>query len=157
MGFEFFVRYQPLKFLRLTSEFNAFYFKEEGMYRGQNLDVDGRNWQVRLNTDWRLPLGIKLQTRFDYNAPIVNAQTKRLAIYSLNFGLNKNFMKDKLTVSISGFNILNSREYRVIADSEDFYIDQSSRRYGPRYNISFRYKFNQTERDRMRSQNRRNR
>lgn len=157
VGFELSMKYQPFKFIRFNGEFDIYHFDEKGNYLDQNLDASATTWRVRLSANIRLPKAVKLQTRFSYWASEQNAQTKELASYDLSFGLSRNFLKDKLNISLRGINVLDSRIRRSISESTDFYVSQSGKRIGPRYSLSFVYKINQTARQRMRQQKRQNR
>lgn len=156
-GFELSINYQPIKPIRLSGEFSAHHYKEEGRYKEQDLNISATTWDARLSARVNLPTDIQLQTRFSYYGGQKLAQFEYLDAYTLSFGVSKDFLNDKLTISIQGRNILNTMKWRTISTSEDFIIENSSQRYGPRYRMSVVYKINQTARDRMRQQNRQNR
>ncbi len=157
LGFEVSMKYQPIRSIRLNAEFGYYHFKEKGNFADQNMDTEGDSWRFRVNGDFSLVKDIKLQSRLDFRGPNNSAQTNVLPSYVLTFGVSKNFLEDRLTISLRAFNVLDSREIRTISESPDFKIEQRSKRYGPRYGISFLYKINQTARARMRRENRQNR
>ncbi len=157
LGFEVSMKYQPIRAISLNGEFSYYHFKETGTYQGQNMNTTGDSWRFRVNGNFSLAKDIKLQSTLDYRGPDNSAQTKILPTYVLTFGVSKNFLEDRLNISLRAFNVLDSREIRTISESPDFKIEQSSKRYGPRYGISFLYKINQTARARMRRENRQNR
>ena len=70
---------------------------------------------------------------------------------------SKTLLEDKLDISIRAMNILDSRIRESIASTDTYVLESSSRRYGARFSLTLVYKFNQTERDRMRSAQRGNR
>lgn len=156
-GLEVSVRYQPAKFMSLNTEFNYFYFNQTGEYNGLNLDARGDTWSMRMNGNFNLPKKIRMQAMFDYRGAVQTAQTKRLANYTLSFGLDKNFLNDQLNVSFYAFNILDSRITQTVSTGENFYTEHSSRRYGERFTLGLTYRFNQSTRERMRRARRGNR
>ena len=157
IGGELSISYQPIKMLRLNAEVSFFHFDEKGNYEGQNLDASGTTWFTRANANLNLQKGFRLQAMFDYRAPRQDAQTKQLANYTLSFGVQKSFFKDKVNVGVRAFNILDTRKYQTITESENFRIEESSRRYGARYSMQITYRFNQSDRDRVRQARRGNR
>ncbi len=156
-GFELSLRYRPIKPLSLNTEFNYYTFSEKGTYDSTNLDASGTSWGFRTNANLRLPKETRLQVRYEYRGPRKGAQIEYFGSSDLTIGINKNFLGEKLNLSLRGSNILDSRIGRSKSVSEDFIIEQSNRRTGARYSISILYKFNQTARDRMRNANRGNR
>lgn len=157
VGLEVSIRYRPVKAISLSTEFNYFHFDEKGTHEAVNLDASGSSWFARANANFNLPKGIRLQTRFDYYAAEKRAQIKQLANHQLTLGLSKNFLNDKLNINLSVYNVLDSRKYHTISESENYRIENNSQRYGTRWNLTALYKFNQTDRDRMREAKRGNR
>ena len=156
-GIELSVRYRPLKFLSLNTEFNYYTFDEKGSYDSTQLDASGSSWGIRSSANVRLPKDARLQVRYDYRGPRKGAQIEYFGSSDLTIGINKNFLGEKINVSLRGSNILDSRIRRSKSESADYIIEQSNRRTGARYSVSVLYKFNQTSKDRMRNANRGNR
>jgi len=96
-------------------------------------------------------------TRFRYQGPRKNAQIDFLSTSDLTAGVSTSLFDDKLDVSMWVSNILDTRKWRSIAQSDDYKIEQSSRRTGTRASINLAYKFNYGQRDRIRRANRGNR
>jgi len=156
-GIELSLRYKPLKFLSLNTEFSYYAFDEKGSYDSTQLDASGSSWGISTNANLRLPEEIRLQVRYEYQGPRKGAQIEYLSSSDLTVGINKNFFGEKINVSLRGSNLFDTRIRRSKSVSEDFIIEQSNRRTGARYSVSVLYKFNQTSKDRMRNANRGNR
>lgn len=156
-GIELSLRYRPLKSLSLNTEFNIYSFDEKGTYESTNLDARGSSWGLRTNANLKLPKDSRLQISYIYRGPRKGAQIEYFGSSDLTIGLSKNFLGDKINLSIRGNNILDTRIWRSKSVHEEYIIEQSNRRTGARYSISMLYKFNQTAKDRMRDANRGNR
>lgn len=156
-GIELSLRYKPSKSLSLNTEFNYYTFNEKGSYDNTLLDASGTSWGIRTTASLRLPSETRIQVRHDYRGPRKGAQIEYFDSYDLTIGINKNFFNERVNLSVRGSNILDTRIGRSKSVSQDFIIEQSNRRTGPRYSVSILYKFNQTAKDRMRNANRGNR
>ncbi len=156
-GIEFTASYQPIAALQLSTDFNFYHFEDEGSYEGQDLSADGTSWRARLSGNLRLPKDLRVQLYYLYVAPRNEAQVSTLSFSELSAGLSKSFMEDKIGLSIRAFNLLDSSIRRSVAKTTSYELEQSSRRYGARFTFTFVYKFNQTEKDRMRNAQRGNR
>ncbi len=150
IGFELSLRYRPAKFLSLNAEINLFHFDERGSYLGQNLDAKGNSSSGRLTANVNLPKAIRLQARLDYYGAEQRAQTRELATKVLSLGASKSFLNNQLNINIRAFNILDSRNIRTISESDTFRIENSNKRVHERFSLGLTYKFNQSERERLR-------
>ncbi len=157
VGGDLSLRYQAHKTLTLMGEFNVLYFTEEGNEVNGFIDTEGTTWSMRFIKSLRLWKDFQIQTVFDFQGAEQSANIKYLSSHTLSFGLSKNFMKDKINVGFSAFNVLDSRVRRAEIKTATYQIEQRGRRYGPRFALSFLYKINQNPRERMRQQQRQNR
>ena len=85
---------------------------------------------TRVTNNINLSKSIRFHSQFDYYAPKQDAQTRELAMFVLSFGIGKNFLEERLNIGIRAFNVLDSRKTRSISESDTFYIERSSKRYG---------------------------
>lgn len=156
-GVEFNASYRPISALRLSGDFNYFHFADEGSYEGRDLSATGTSWRFRVSGNLRLPKDLRLQLYYMYIAPRNEAQVNTLSSSELSAGLSKSFLEDKINLSVRAFNLLDSRIRRSIATTDSYILEQSSRRYGARYTFTLVYKFNMTDKDRLRNAQRGNR
>ncbi|MEM9545588.1 MAG: TonB-dependent receptor [Bacteroidota bacterium] len=156
-GLDISVRYRPISFLNVDTEFSYYTFNEKGRYNDTDLSAKGSTWRIRANVNFRLPSNTRLQLRYLFVGPRKGVQIDYFSSSDLTIGINKDFFNDKINVSLRGANILDTRKWRSKSESDEYIIEQSDRRTGPRYTVSVLYKFNQTAKDRMRSANRGNR
>jgi outer membrane receptor protein involved in Fe transport len=111
--------------------FNASYSIFQIKVDGTNLDADYTNegfaWNTKLTTDFNLPLGIDLQFTGNYTAPEVEAQGRDLARYYLDASLQRSFLNDNGSVSLT---------FRDVFDTRNF----SGESFGPNFSQTFEFK-----------------
>ena len=142
-GFELSANYQPVKWLQVSGEFNYFSFEQRGEYQTTSFDFDDSTWFVRFNTRIKLPSDINVQASYRYNGENENAQGVTKSNYLLDIGLNKNLLKNKATITFNVRNIFDSREQEIIRTDEGFFYQSNRKLLGPKYVLTFAYRFNQ--------------
>jgi len=124
-------------------------------YRKVNADVDalrlsnsGFNWDSKLTMNYRFgtPKGILsnlgLQLVGEYESKEVTAQGHNLPQYGVDFGLRKEFLKDKkASFSFNINDIFNTQRWANVYDTDAFYQESYRRRNVRSFRISFVYKF----------------
>lgn len=90
------------------------------------------SWNLKFNTQVDFPKGYAVQAGFVYYAPDIIPQGKIKSRSSLDFGIRKKFLKDKLEVSLSATDILNQSGLRqeitgngFTLNSENYYETQT--------------------------------
>ena len=83
------------------------------------------------------------QIRTNYRGPLETSQGTRKAVASLDLGWSKDFMKKKLTATISVRDLFNSRKRRGVADFDDFYYDSEFQWRGRMSSLTLSYRINQ--------------
>ena len=151
MGIEFSTTYSPLKWLRLSAEFNYYKFEQIGEYEGTDYSAEDDNWSARANARMRFPKGLTMQTTFRYRGENQSGQTLTKAQHSLGFSVSKDLFKDKASIALNFRNILDSRIQNEIITGENFRLESAGKRIGRRISATFTYRFNRkkNERDRM--------
>ncbi|HUC80788.1 MAG TPA: outer membrane beta-barrel family protein [Flavisolibacter sp.] len=112
------------------------------------LSNSGFNWDAELTTNYRftntrgLLKDLGLQLVGEYESSEVTVQGKNLPQYQVDFGLRKEFLKDKKgTVSFNINDIFNTQRFGSIFDTDAFYQDSYRRRNVRSFRINFTYKF----------------
>lgn len=150
-GVEMTLSYNPLKWLRLSGDFNLFGFKQNGTYETfvngaiETRELDGENisYFARFNTQVTLPADIGLQARMFYNSPFDNGFIKTKSFLSANLGASKDLFNDNATVNVNISDVFNSRKRRSETFNPTFYSDNEFQWRKRQVNISFTYRFNQ--------------
>ncbi len=122
-------------------------------YRKVNADEyrlsnSGFNWDAELTANLRfaaqsgLLKNMGLQLVGEYESEEVTVQGRNAAQYQLDFGLRKEFLKDKRgTLSFNINDIFNSQRFGNIYDTDNFFQESYFRRNVRSFRINFTYKF----------------
>ena len=108
-------------------------------------------WNARMQASMMLPYDITVQLTGDYRARQVITQGYRKANYSVDFGARKNFFNKKLTVAINCRDIFNTRKWRNVVETADFFRSSEFFRKGRRVNLTLTWNFGNTKNKRQRN------
>jgi len=162
-GIETVLKNRLFRRLDLTSTVNLYYYHLDGF----SFDIDGQTvrgasdnsftWSARVLASLLLPYDISLQTTFNYRSREVVSQGYRKPNHSLDLGLRKTFFNKALALSINCRNVLNSRAWETISESDTFYRHQKNWRSGRRIGFTLTWNFgNMTMKKRPQQQNQQN-
>lgn len=141
-GIEISAQYAPIKWLSLNAEINAYSFNQKGSVGTTNLDFSNETWKGSLLAQLKLPKSFTFQSKFEYQAPVSDAQTTTKSYYYLNVALGKSLFKNNGTLSLAASNIFNTRKIRETTVGTDFVVHQMTNFNAARWTLSFNYKFN---------------
>jgi outer membrane receptor protein involved in Fe transport len=128
-------------------------------YRKVNADVDalrlsnsGFNWDAELTMNYKferqkgLLKDLGLQLVGEYESREVTAQGRSAPEYQVDFGLRKEFLKEKrASFSFNINDIFNTHRFGNIFDTDNFYQESYRRRNVRSFRISFIYKFGKSD------------
>ncbi|HWB25683.1 MAG TPA: outer membrane beta-barrel protein [Chitinophagaceae bacterium] len=149
MGAEFTLQRKLTQQLDFMYDADFQYRTTHANVNGINLNSNGFNFQTKLITNYnitnsssKLFNNLSFQLVADYEGPRVIPQGRIKAQFVSDFAMRKEFLKNKAaSLSFSVNDILNTRKFGTIYDTEQFYQD-SYRRWSPRtFRITFSYKF----------------
>lgn len=143
-GLEVNFSYDLWKWWSLTTDLNFFRAITNGSFEGEDYSADTYTWSGRLNSNWDIGEKWKLQTSFDYRAPEITTQGRRLAIYSWDLGGSVDILGGKGTLTLTARDIFNTRKWRNIIDLPN-YQAESVFQWRVRRSIvmTFSYRLNQ--------------
>lgn len=147
IGLELTANYNPANWIRITSGFNFFREEIRGNLQNQNFNYDNFSWTNRSSVNVSLPQRWRMQLSGNYEAPVVNAQGKRLSMYFMDFGLSKDIMKNKATIGFNVTDILNSRKWRSTVNTPEIQSETMFQWRQRSARITFTYRFNQQKRE----------
>ena len=133
--------------LDLTSTVNLYYYKMDGFdytYGDNTTHYKGSedfSWDARVIANLMLPWNLRLQLTGSYNSATYSPQGKNYASYWLDGGLRRSFLQGKLSVAVTGRDLLNSRKMKSWTYGDNF-TQLSTNHWGGRmvgFNISFNF------------------
>lgn len=161
-GLEIVGKDKLFKILDLTTTINLYYSKLDGfsyLPQGAETPVIGDTdesfaWNVRMIANLSLPWGVSLQGTGNYNSKQLMAQGHREPNYSVDLGLRKSFLSDKLTLSINARDLLDSRKFRTVTAGDGFWQDSENWRGGRRVGFTLTYNFGNMNKKKDKSKSR---
>ena len=144
-GIELSVLYNPLQWLQLNTELNAYSFKQEGWYQTHNFNYSGNVFTSRLSTQVKLKNKFSLQCRYNFTGAQSNAQSYSAAMHDIDLGASKNLLKDKATLLFDIANAFNLRKYQTTTTGNDYVLAQTNIPNAARYRLTFVYRLNLKE------------
>jgi outer membrane receptor protein involved in Fe transport len=137
--------------LDITPSINLQYKKVVSAVQNTDLSNEGFNWETKLIINYRIASAstiwkkVSFQVTGAYESPEVIPQGKRKEMYGADFGLRKEFLKNKATFTFNINDVFNSRKRGLIYDTENFYQD-SYRRWDVRnFRATITYKFGKAD------------
>ncbi len=152
-GAEFNLSYTPSKKVRLNGNFNLFSSELIGEYDGVDFGAKNMRWYTRINSTIRLPGKIDWQLRMRYSGPSENSQTKSSGSFVVSGALNKDFLKDKATISFRASDVFNSGRRISETRTPNFYGYGEFQWRTPTYIFTITYRLNQKKYERRRGEN----
>lgn len=142
-GLEIVAKDKLFKVLETTTTLNLYQQSMDGFtYRGQTYQgSDGFSWNLRVNGQMILPLGMMGQISGFYSAPRIVAQGTMKAAYSFDLGLRKSFMDRTLQVSLNGQNLLNSFKFENTTNGPGFSQVTSNQFFGRTIRLNIAWNF----------------
>ena len=161
-GLEIVGKDKLFKILDLTTTVNLYYSKLDGFsYLPQGVETlvigdtdESFAWNVRMIANFSLPWGVSLQGTGNYNSKQLMAQGHREPNYSVDLGLRKSFLSDKLTLSINARDLLDSRKFRTVTAGDGFWQDSENWRGGRRVGFTLTYNFGNMNKKKDKSKSR---
>lgn len=128
---------------------NIYYSKINGKNLGFARTTEFLGYTSRLNSKIKLPKDIDMQIMVNYRGPSQSPNSKRKAILYTDFGINKDILKKKATVSLRISDIFNTMKYRYESFGQTFYSYREGQwRARRQVYIGFSYRLNQKKRQR---------
>ena len=146
-GVELVSKNKLFKILDLTTTVNMYYYKVDGFtykYDLGEFNYDGSKdftWDARMIANIMLPWSVSLQVTGNYTAPSKNASGKSYENYWLDAGVRKSFLNRKLTVAITGRDLLDSRKFKNYTFGENFSQISKGQWGGRQIGVNVAYSF----------------
>jgi len=141
-GLDINLNYSGLKWLRLDANGNFFKATSNGFIDGKEFNVDNFTWFGRLTariTVW----DSDFQIRSNYRGARQSAQGNRNGIGSVDLGWSKDFLNDKLTLTLSVRDLFNSRRRAGTTILENFFEESEFQWRARSSSLTASYRINQ--------------
>jgi hypothetical protein len=84
---------------------NGYYMYYKGSYKNTLLDRKGFSYDINSTNSFKLAKGFSGELTFVYNAPVIYAFMKQQANWSLNMGVSKKLLHDKMSLRLNASDI----------------------------------------------------
>lgn len=137
-GLEFIYTQGIFKWWKINANFSLFGTKYYGESSIEGFNDVHPSWTTKINSSMTFWKSFDVQLGFNYNSSQITAQSrgwgpggmggsdaqgKRLANYSFDIGLKKDFFKNTLTLTLRLSDVFNTRKSEVITYATDYYSD----------------------------------
>ncbi|MGE6220023.1 TonB-dependent receptor domain-containing protein [Nubsella zeaxanthinifaciens] len=129
----------------MTTNFNLYQRKIEGVAEFGTSDVDGVAYNANMTHNITLPYAITLQLRADYRSNEVTAQGTFKAMYGFDAGAKMDVLNKKASLSFNIRNLFNTRKFQMEFQNAGSSIDFSRARAGNMASLTFSYRFGKSD------------
>ena len=120
LGSEIMANLNVTKWLMLNTSFSVFNYRIEGELNGSSIDRESTNYSMRMNGNFRLSPDSRLQLTAFYRGPSVQAQGDMKGMFFSNVSYRHEFLKKKLTATLSVRDVLGTSKFEGKTYTEDF-------------------------------------
>lgn len=145
-GLEFNMNYNIAKWWRVNGNFNFYRAITNGNYNGEHLSSDTYAWTTRASSNMKLWKKVDFQASINYRGPHQEPQGRNKAMYSVDLGAAMDLLNKKATLSFSVRDLLNTRKWRSITDTYDYYAETEFQWRARQFLVSLNYRLNQKKR-----------
>lgn len=100
-GMEIMGNVEITKWLMVNASISSFHYRINGEINGESIDRESTNWSGRMNTTFKFSANSRLQIQGFYRGPSVSAQGESKAMIFSNIAYKQDFLKKKLTATVS--------------------------------------------------------
>ncbi len=141
-GTEFMLRLNLFSWWNLNWMGNLYDYRIEGEYEDYKFNNSSFNWNMRLNSDFKLKTGTTLQINSRYNSSSVTSQGTKEGNYSVNLAVRQTFMKNKLSATLQVRDIFGSSKREYTTETPYLYSYNLMERESPMIMLNLRFNFN---------------
>ena len=118
-GIELVSTYSPYKWWRLSADVNFYGFNQTGSYKSINYNFSNNTWTSRLNSTMKFT-DFSIQSTVNYVGARTSGQTYTESVAWFNLGMSKDFLNDKMTLTLNANNLFNSRETKRFINGDNY-------------------------------------
>ena len=140
-GLELTSRNQLFKWWSLTSNFNIYRSVLQGTSEAGELNTEQINWNIRLQSQIKLPADIDFQTTIFYQGPRNIPQGRFYGYNGVDIGLKKSILNNKGTLTLNVSDIFNERRFEVETSDVNYSAYNRWKNETRVASINFTYRF----------------
>ena len=141
-GVELMLNARPAKWWMFNLMGNIYRYKVEGTSINNNIPQTSNNWNARMGNTFTLTKTTKLQIDGMYNSPTTTLQGRREGFAFTNVAVRQDFFDNKLNVTFSVRDVLNTAKFGFEASGADFYSKMNFDLQSPVFSLTLSYKIN---------------
>jgi len=149
-GVEISSTYNPLKWWRLSLNFNYYGFKQQGEFEGRQYGANNKTWTSQLNSKIKLPKNLAIETIFSYRGKFQDIQSINRAVYRLNIAVSKDILNEKMTLNLAANNLFDTLIDRRELNTPSYQLQSTNYGLGRVFNATVVYRFNRKKGDKDR-------
>lgn len=119
-GLELMGNVEFTKWLTVNASISGFNYRIKGEANGEEFDRESTNWSGRMNTTIKFSDNTRMQIQGFYRGPSVSAQGESKASFFTTFALKQDFLKKKLSATLSLQDPFGTAKFERESVTEDF-------------------------------------
>ena len=141
-GIDMDVSYKVCKSFSVNPGFSVFQIGSTGKYNEIDLSSNNVAWSANIKTLYKPDPKTELTLLLNYNSPIALPQFNLNSIFFADIGIRRNFLSDKLAMSLTLTDIFNTRKWIIQSDNTIFKLHNDSKTDSRILWLGFTYNFN---------------
>lgn len=146
-GTEVSATYNPTQWLRLSLDFNYYKFKQQGEYENVSYNAEDQTWLSNFRSVIKFPKIVSGEFSFRYRGKNQGVQTLTEPQYSANLGLSRDFLEDKMSVTVNVNNLFNSQITKEKTITNSYDLESEYKAQGRYLSLTVIYRFNRKKSD----------
>ncbi len=142
LGLDLDVTYKISKSFTVNPGFSVFHINSTGKYNEIDLSTNNVAWSANIKTLYKPDAKTELTLLLNYNSPIALPQFNLNRIYYADIGIRRNFLANKLAMSLTLTDIFNTRKWIIQSDNTIFKLHNDSKTDSRILWLGFTYNFN---------------
>jgi outer membrane receptor protein involved in Fe transport len=151
-GVELMLNYKPADWWSFNLMGNLYRYRIVGNLNGRDVDQSSTNWNARLSNTFNLTKTTKLQIDGMYNSPTTSAQGSRDGFAFTNVALRQDLFKNKLNVTFTVRDVLNTAKFGFKSSGPDFYSKSKFDMKSPIFSLTLSFKINNYKQQKQRDE-----
>ncbi len=131
---------------------DLYYYKLEGELETGTVNKENFSWRSRLMTTYKFLPSSRVQFMLGYRGPRKTAQGETEGMLMTNLALRHDFLKRKATVTLQIRDLFGTMKRDFTSSSDTFWEHTVMARESPIVNLTFRYRLNNYQQERERTQ-----